>query len=143
MRPGTSIFKLHGLMPLKKRVGVFQDYCRRESGALFATDIAARGLDFPAVDWVVQMDCPSDVQEYIHRCGRTARYKSGGHALLVLTSAQKESMLKKLEEIRIPISEIRADPSRLTSVHKKLEFLCAKFPELKTFAQRVSCSNMS
>jgi hypothetical protein len=44
---------------------------------LFATDIAARGLDFPSVDWVVQMDCPEDVACYIHRVGRTARYVSG------------------------------------------------------------------
>lgn len=44
---------------------------------LFATDIAARGLDFAKLDWVVQMDCPEDVPAYIHRVGRTARYVSG------------------------------------------------------------------
>ena len=44
---------------------------------LFATDIAARGLDFPTVDWVLQVDCPEDVASYIHRVGRTARYISG------------------------------------------------------------------
>ena len=44
---------------------------------LFATDIAARGLDFPTVDWVLQVDCPEDVASYIHRVGRTARYTSG------------------------------------------------------------------
>ena len=43
------------------------------SAVLFATDVAARGLDFPAVDWVVQVDCPDDVATYIHRAGRTAR----------------------------------------------------------------------
>lgn len=37
-------------------------------GVLFATDVAARGLDFPDVDWVVQADCPEDVAAYIHRC---------------------------------------------------------------------------
>ena len=48
---------------------------------LFATDIAARGLDFPTVDWVLQVDCPEDVAAYIHRVGRTARYVSGGSPL--------------------------------------------------------------
>lgn len=49
---------------------------------LFATDIAARGLDFPTVDWVLQVDCPEDVASYIHRVGRTARYVSGAHSTL-------------------------------------------------------------
>ncbi len=52
---------------------------------MFATDIAARGLDFPALNWVVQMDCPENVEAYIHRVGRTARYVSG--ALLILACA--------------------------------------------------------
>jgi hypothetical protein len=36
---------------------------------MLATDVAARGLDFPRVDWVVQADCPEDVAAYIHRWG--------------------------------------------------------------------------
>ena len=51
---------------------------------LFATDIAARGLDFAKLDWVLQMDCPEDVPAYIHRVGRTARYVSGGMLLAFL-----------------------------------------------------------
>ena len=50
----------------------------KTGSVLFATDIAARGLDFPTVDWVVQADCPEDVPSYIHRVGRTARYIAGG-----------------------------------------------------------------
>ena len=49
----------------------------RGGSVLFATDIAARGLDFPTVDWVLQLDCPEDVPAYIHRVGRTARYVAG------------------------------------------------------------------
>ena len=48
---------------------------------LLATDLAARGLDFAKLDWVFQMDCPEDVEAYIHRVGRTARYVSGMHHL--------------------------------------------------------------
>lgn len=51
---------------------------------LFATDIAARGLDFATVDWVVQADCPEDVPSYIHRVGRTARYVSGAPELALV-----------------------------------------------------------
>lgn len=41
---------------------------------LFATDVAARGLDFPDVNWVFSYDCPEDVPMYVHRVGRTARF---------------------------------------------------------------------
>lgn len=66
---------------------------------MFATDIAARGLDFPAVDWVLQMDCPEDVAMYIHRVGRTARYKvcaAGGRDALWLTCAAVASFAAAL-----------------------------------------------
>ena len=48
-------------------------FCWGASGVLFATDLAARGLDFKDVDWVVQVDCPEDADMYIHRVGRSAR----------------------------------------------------------------------
>ena len=57
---------------------------------LFATDIASRGIDFPSVDWVIQFDCPEDINTYIHRVGRTARYKSKGNAILFLLESEKK-----------------------------------------------------
>ena len=65
---------LHGAMKQLKRMEVYDSFCRKENAVLFATDIAARGLDFPAVNWVLQLDCPEDANTYIHRVGRTARY---------------------------------------------------------------------
>lgn len=62
---------LHGKIKQMKRLAIFADFAQRKAACMFATDIAARGLDFPNVDWVVQVDCPDDVEGYIHRVGRS------------------------------------------------------------------------
>ena len=85
-------------MKQMKRMAAYCRFCESTSGSmLLATDIAARGLDFPSVDWVVQLDCPEDVPTYIHRSGRTARYRSSGKSLLFLLPSEKDAMLKKLK----------------------------------------------
>lgn len=55
MRPGVPLAELHGKIKQEKRMHIFQDFLARKEAVLFATDIAARGLDFPSVDWVVQV----------------------------------------------------------------------------------------
>ena len=56
-----------------KRTSTFFQFCNADSGILLCTDVAARGLDIPDVDWIVQFDPLDDPREYIHRVGRTAR----------------------------------------------------------------------
>lgn len=58
LRPGLPLKLLHGRMKQMPRLAVFHDFCDATHAALFATDVAARGLDFPAVDWVVQVPFP-------------------------------------------------------------------------------------
>ncbi|VFV45660.1 probable atp-dependent rna helicase [Lynx pardinus] len=72
LRPGISILALHGRQQQMRRMEVYNEFVRKKAAVLFATDIAARGLDFPAVNWVLQFDCPEDANTYIHRAGRTA-----------------------------------------------------------------------
>ncbi|XP_065565001.1 probable ATP-dependent RNA helicase DDX10 [Artemia franciscana] len=136
MRPGNSLMQLHGGMHQLKRMTAYDEYCRKEHAVLFATDVAARGLDFPAVDWVVQLDCPEDANAYIHRAGRTARYTQSGESLLIITPEEEEGMMKRLEDKKIPISKIEVNPKKLTSVQRKLEAILAKDVEMKQMAQR-------
>ncbi|KZC14634.1 putative ATP-dependent RNA helicase DDX10 [Dufourea novaeangliae] len=115
---------------------VYEVFCRLRPGIiLFATDIAARGLDFPAVNWVVQMDCPEDANAYIHRAGRTARFQMGGESLLVLLSSE-EKMVEKLRERKIPISMIQINPTKLQNPQRKMDALLARDVSLKESAQR-------
>jgi ATP-dependent RNA helicase DDX10/DBP4 len=55
LRPGVPLMCLHGKMKQMKRMGIYYDFLKREKAVLFATDIAARGLDFQSLDWVLQV----------------------------------------------------------------------------------------
>ncbi|XP_078078191.1 putative ATP-dependent RNA helicase DDX10 [Mustelus asterias] len=136
LRPGLPILALYGKQQQMKRVEVYNEFCRKRAAVLFATDIAARGLDFPALNWVLQLDCPEDANTYIHRAGRTARYKEGGEALLVLLPSEEKAMVKQLEEKKIPINKIKINPGKLTNIQTKLQSFLAEEQELKERAQR-------
>jgi ATP-dependent RNA helicase DDX10/DBP4 len=109
------------------------------SAVLFATDIAARGLDFPAIDWVVQADCPDDVAQYIHRVGRTARFRAGGKALLLLLPSES-GFISQLQQKHVPIKRTQIDPSKTVSMREAVLAAVAEDPELKFLAQKVSFS---
>ncbi|CAI5931209.1 unnamed protein product [Closterium sp. NIES-65] len=135
LRPGIALKLLHGRMKQMTRLASFYDFCEADHAVLFATDIAARGLDFPAVDWVVQADCPDDVATYIHRVGRTARFNASGRSLLLLTPSEK-AMLPLLEAAKIPFSLTKANPAKMQPIAQALAALLSKDSEIKYLAQR-------
>jgi ATP-dependent RNA helicase DDX10/DBP4 len=136
LRPGIPLRALHGKMNQYKRMGAFYEFCEAKSMVLFATDIAARGLDFPTVDWVVQADCPENIQSYIHRVGRTARYVSGGRGLLLLLPSEKDGMLAQLEATHIPVKQLKHNPDKIQPITPALQALLSKDQQLKEIAQR-------
>ena len=136
MHPGVSILALHGRQQQMRRMEVYNEFVRKRAAVLFATDIAARGLDFPAVNWVLQFDCPEDANTYIHRAGRTARYKEDGEALLILLPSEEKGMVPKLLQKKVPVKEIKINPEKLMDVQKKLESFLAQDQDLKERAQR-------
>ena len=136
LRPGVPLMALYGRQKQLKRVAIYEDFCRKKAAILFCTDIAARGLDFPAIDWVVQLDCPEDANTYIHRVGRTARYEKDGKALLFLLPSEVEGMLDALRAKKIPIEEIKVNPKKMVSIQGKLDTFCAQDTEMKNWAQR-------
>uniref|UniRef100_A0A2K5DAB5 ATP-dependent RNA helicase n=1 Tax=Aotus nancymaae TaxID=37293 RepID=A0A2K5DAB5_AOTNA len=78
------VLAIHGKQKQNKHTTTFFQFCNADSGTLLCTDVAARGLDIPEVDWIIQYDPPDDPKEYRHRVGRTARGLNGrGHALLI------------------------------------------------------------
>lgn len=81
--------KLHGNLTAEERAGHMRDFAAASRGVLIATDVAARGLDVPKVDWIFQYDPPQQVPEYLHRIGRAARLGSAGNSLLFLLPSEK------------------------------------------------------
>ncbi|CAN0446818.1 unnamed protein product, partial [Hapterophycus canaliculatus] len=82
--PGCLVRRLHGNVPQTERQATYRAFGAAKSGILICTDVAARGLDLPTVDWIVQYDPPAETADYVHRVGRTARKGERGHSLLFL-----------------------------------------------------------
>jgi len=135
LRPGVPLLHLHGNMSQQRRMGVYYDFCARSEVAMFCTDIAARGLDFPDVDWVVQIDAPDTAATYIHRVGRTARYRAGGSALLMLDPSE-EPLVAAIEKERIRLEQIKVNPAQVRSVRATLQAAMIENAELKLLGQK-------
>lgn len=120
------VLSIHGKQKQTKRTTTFFQFCNAETGILLCTDVAARGLDIPAVDWIVQYDPPDDPKEYIHRVGRTARGEGGrGHALLILRP-EELGFLRYLKQARIPLNEFEFSWNKVADIQLQLEKLIGK-----------------
>nr|XP_009408700.2 PREDICTED: DEAD-box ATP-dependent RNA helicase 27-like [Musa acuminata subsp. malaccensis] len=114
-------FDIHGKQKQQKRTATFFDFCKAQKGILLCTDVAARGLDIPAVDWIVQYDPPDEPKEYIHRVGRTARGEgSEGNALLFLLPEEVQFLLY-LKEAKVPVKEYEFNEKKVPNLQSHLE----------------------
>ena len=96
--PEVSV--LHSRMTQSKRTRTTQDFRQASRGICVATDVIARGMDFPGVSHVFQVGLPADKETYIHRLGRTARAGAEGRGILVLGELEK-GFLNALKDINI------------------------------------------
>ncbi|XBW35993.1 hypothetical protein QEN19_001568 [Hanseniaspora menglaensis] len=140
LQPGISLMHLHGRQKQTYRTDVLEKFSKAQHVVLFATDVVARGIDFPAVDWVVQVDCPEDVDTYIHRAGRSARNGKNGKNLLILTPSEEEGMLKRLVNRNIEPKKLNIKESKMRSITNNLQSLLFQDPELKYLAQKAFIS---
>ncbi|XP_072950060.1 probable ATP-dependent RNA helicase pitchoune isoform X2 [Epargyreus clarus] len=96
---------IHGKMSQADRTETISNFYNTDKIALFCTDLAARGLDIPAVDWIVQFDPPSDPNEYIHRVGRTARGLGATGQAVILLRPEEKDFVNYLKEAKIYIDK--------------------------------------
>lgn len=120
------VLDIHGKQKQHKRTSTFFEFCQADSGILLCTDVAARGLDIPEVDWIVQYDPPDDPKEYIHRVGRTARGQGGkGYALLFLLP-EELTFLRYLKQAKVPLNEYEFSTKKLSNIQSQMERLIEK-----------------
>jgi len=91
--PRVTLFSLHGRLHSAARTKALTSFASlhatpSEPTVLLTTDVAARGLDIPDVDVVLQFDPPTDPKSFSHRCGRTARAGRSGRATVLLTEEE-------------------------------------------------------
>lgn len=88
---------IHGDKSQAQRDEAMRQFCTGEVKMLIATDVSARGVDIPNVDFVVNYDMPEQAENYVHRVGRTGRGTQKGNAISFCSSEEKE-LLEKIEE---------------------------------------------
>jgi len=119
------VLDLHGKQKQQKRTNTFFEFCNATTGILLCTDVAARGLDIPKVDWIIQFDPPDDPRDYIHRVGRTARAGKSGRSLLFLLPTEL-GFLRFLKMAKVPLNEYSFPMDKLANVQGQLTKLISK-----------------
>lgn len=104
---GMSAVSLHGQMNQCKRLAALNKFRGKQRTILVATDVAARGLDIPHVDFVLNYDLPNHSKDYIHRVGRTARAGRSGCSVSFVTQYDVE-LYQRIEHLigkKLPLYE--------------------------------------
>ncbi|KAH0482632.1 MAG: hypothetical protein KVP17_004034 [Porospora cf. gigantea B] len=134
--PTHKVLMLHGKQKLTARVVTAAEFtAKTDNVVLVSTDLAARGVDFPKVDWVIQVDCPSDVDTYIHRVGRTARMVSKGNSLLLLLPGE-QPFLERLLKRGVEVKKMGASSNKTLSIKARVQSLMAQSTDVKAAAVR-------
>ncbi|KAK4316033.1 hypothetical protein Pmani_012778 [Petrolisthes manimaculis] len=116
---------IHGKQKQPTRTTTFYQFCNAEFGVLLCTDVAARGWDVPAVDWIVQYDPPEDPKEYIHRVGRTARAGGQGNALLFLRE-EEVGFVRYLQQYKVTVEAMDVAWNKVANIQPQLEKLMSQ-----------------
>lgn len=112
---GVEAVSIHGGKDQEERNEAIRLYKEGKKDVLVATDIAAKGLDFPDIQHVINFDMPGEIENYVHRIGRTGRCGKTGVATTFINKDVKESALLDLKHLLVEAKQ-RVPPVRQTYV---------------------------
>ncbi|KAI9328928.1 P-loop containing nucleoside triphosphate hydrolase protein [Obelidium mucronatum] len=115
--PATSI---HGDRTQREREFALACFKSGRTPVLVATAVAARGLDIPNVNHVINFDLPTDIDDYVHRIGRTGRAGNVGKATAFFTPSRDRNVVKELYEILVEAKQ--EIPQFLESFKREMDF---------------------
>lgn len=102
---GKNVGVLHGTTTKQEREKAISQFRSGEVPILMATDVASRGLDIDGLTHVIQMDLPNDIQQYVHRSGRTGRAGRPGTVVSIVTEGEKERLLQIGKKLGLKMEE--------------------------------------
>ncbi|KAH0282850.1 putative ATP-dependent rRNA helicase rrp3, partial [Aureobasidium sp. EXF-3399] len=122
---GFGAIPLHGQLSQSARLGALNKFRAGSRNILVATDVAARGLDIPSVDLVLNFDLPPDSKTYVHRVGRTARAGKSGRAVSFVTQYDVEvyqriekALAKKLPQHDAPRDQVMVFAEKVSEAQR-------------------------
>lgn len=117
-----STWAIHSKLSQMARTRAAESFKRSRTGVMLSTNVTARGMDFPDVTHVIQIDCPPDRESYIHRLGRTGRQNKEGDGWLIVpqhTIGDTKHMLRGLPlKQEAELSSPSVDVSRVDELPK-------------------------
>lgn len=103
---GVEAVAIHGGKDQEERLRAVNEFKSGEKDVLVATDVASKGLDFPEIKHVINYDMPDDIENYVHRIGRTGRYGQKGIATTFINKSVDQSILLDLKHLLIEAKQI-------------------------------------
>lgn len=133
---GYKVDALHGDMSQSAREQTIKAFRDRRISILVCTDVASRGLDVKGITHVVNYSIPRELDNYVHRIGRTARSGKSGFAFSLVTPSHRD-LIRRIERMTSSQMKEGTIPTRRELANKKVSALLQKFGEQQTFDRAV------
>jgi len=139
---GHSAAEIHGNRSLSQRISALEGFKSGKYRILVATDIAARGIDVKDIEVVINYDLPDQLEDYVHRIGRTGRAGKEGRAISFVTPQEQrdipklERLIRKTIRVTHPAGLPRVSYSQAAPPAPKRQTSHSGFQQKKHFGQR-------